>query len=241
VLTSTTTGSSTVTNTYDDADQLTKQVSGSTTTPTYDADGNLTKDATGSYVYDALDRVKSATVGANTFTFVYDAEGNRTVTNKNGTLDRTSRWDLNNPLAQIATETGAAGALLGDYLYNPAGAPQALHSTTGTFYLLHDRQDSVNAVYDSAGKPRGGRQPEAPSPGSAPGDTPAGRTAPSPASVTWITHRSCHGIARSTVLMPSPCDPVPAGPPHHELRSPSSCVFSLLERAASSAAVSPPC
>lgn len=152
-LSTTQAGTTTVTNTYDAADQLTKRVAGSTTTDlTYDADGNLTKDAKGTYVFDAASRVKSATIGADTFTFVYDADGNRTISNKNGALTRTSRWDVNNPLAQIATDTNSTGALLADYNYNPSGTPQALNRTEGVFYLLHDRQESVRAVHDAAGK-----------------------------------------------------------------------------------------
>ncbi|MFD5629974.1 DUF6531 domain-containing protein [Streptomyces sp. NPDC127072] len=152
-LSTTTNGTTAITNTYDAADQLTKRVAGTITTAlTYDADGNLTKDATGTYTYDAASRVKSATIGANSFTFGYDADGNRTTSNKNGTLDRTTRWDVNNPLAQIATETNSTGALIADYNYNPAGIPQAANQSTGVFYLPHDRQDSVRAVYDATGK-----------------------------------------------------------------------------------------
>ncbi|MFG2311941.1 RHS repeat-associated core domain-containing protein [Streptomyces sp. NPDC048566] len=152
-LTTSKTSTTTVTNTFDAADQLTKRVSGSTTTNlTYDTDGNLTKDATGIYTYDAASRIKSATIGANSFTFGYDADGNRTTSNKNGTRDRTTRWDLNNPLAQIATDTNSTGALIADHNYNPTGIPQAVNQTTGVFYLLHDRQNSVRSVNDATGK-----------------------------------------------------------------------------------------
>ncbi|MFB7919207.1 DUF6531 domain-containing protein [Streptomyces sp. NPDC056061] len=151
-LTSSSTGTTTRTNTHDAADQLTKAVEGTTTTDfTYDADGNLTKDATGTYAYDAVGRAKSATIGADTLTFVYDADGNRTLVNKNGTLDRTTRWDINNPLAQIATETSGTDGLIADYEYNATGTVQAQNRTAGSFYMLHDRQDSVRAVHDSTG------------------------------------------------------------------------------------------
>ncbi|MFJ8062948.1 DUF6531 domain-containing protein [Streptomyces sp. NPDC096142] len=147
------TPTSTRTNTYDAADQLTRRVEGTTTVDyTYDADGNLTKDANGTYVSDPLGRLKSATLGANSYTFVNDADGNRTTTNKNGTLARTSRWDVVNPLAQIATETDSTGALIADYQYNPDGIAESQNRTTGTFYMRHDRQNSVTAVYDAAGK-----------------------------------------------------------------------------------------
>ncbi|MHC0433830.1 RHS repeat-associated core domain-containing protein [Streptomyces sp. O3] len=145
-------GKSTTTNTYDAADQLTKSTTGTSTTDfAYDADGNRTKDADGTYAHDALGRIKSATLGEDTFTFIYDADGNRTASHKNGDLARTSRWDVNNPLAQIATDTNAAGDLLADYHYNPHGIAQSMDRADGSFYFLHDRQDSVTSVQDSAG------------------------------------------------------------------------------------------
>ncbi|MFI6084722.1 RHS repeat-associated core domain-containing protein [Streptomyces sp. NPDC051217] len=142
----------TTTNTYDAADQLTKSVTGTTTTDfAYDADGNQTKDAKGTYLYDAASRVKSATVGANTFTFGYDADGNRTTSRTNGALVRTSRWDVNNPLPQIATDTNSTGGLLADYHYSPLGGAAGLSRTEGSFYFQHDRQNSVATVYDAKG------------------------------------------------------------------------------------------
>ncbi|WP_187284637.1 DUF6531 domain-containing protein [Streptomyces sp. uw30] len=152
-LTTSSTSTSTRTNTYDAADQLTKRVEGTTTVDfTYDADGNLTKDASGTYVYDPLGRLKSATLGSDAYAFVNDADGNRTTTNKNGVLSRTSSWDVVNPLAQIATETNSTGALIADYQYNPEGVAESQNRTTGTFYMRHDRQNSITAVYDAAGK-----------------------------------------------------------------------------------------
>ncbi|MEU9654245.1 FG-GAP-like repeat-containing protein [Streptomyces sp. NPDC048110] len=152
-LTTSSTPAGTRTNTYDVADQLIKWVQGTTTADfSYDADGNLAKDGTGTYGYDPLGRLKSATIGANSYTFVNDSDGNRTITNKNGALSRTSRWDVLNPLAQIATETGSTGALIADYQYNPEGMPEAEHRSNGTFYVGRDRQSSVTAVYDSTGK-----------------------------------------------------------------------------------------
>lgn len=152
-LTTSSTPTSTRTNTYDAADQLTKRVEGTATVDfTYDADGNLTKDAAGTYAYDPLGRLKATTLGADSYTFVNDADGNRTVTNKNGALSRTSRWDVINSLAQIATDTNSTGALIADYQYNPEGIAESQNRSTGTFYMRHDRQNSVSAVYDATGK-----------------------------------------------------------------------------------------
>lgn len=63
----------------------------------------------------------------------------------------------------------------------------------------------------------------------------------SPGAVIWITVAICHGNVGSPVLTVQARGRRHAGPPDHELRSPSSCVFSLPERAASSVAVSSPC
>ncbi|MGP3953889.1 DUF6531 domain-containing protein [Streptomyces sp. 7N604] len=151
-LTTSQTSSATTTYTYDAADQLTKTVAGSATTSfTYDADGNQTKDGADTYTYDPVGRVKSATIGADSFTFLYDADGNRTVANKNGALTRTSRWDINNPLPQIATDTNGSGALIADYHVDPSGAARSMDRTNGSFYFTHDRQESVSTVFDGAG------------------------------------------------------------------------------------------
>ncbi|MGW2677544.1 scabin-related ADP-ribosyltransferase [Streptomyces sp. NPDC001436] len=142
-------GSTTTTNTYDAADQLTRSTTGTTVTDyTYDADGNQTKDATSTYVYDPVGRVKSNTVGADTYTFVYDADGNRTAAKKNGTVQRSTQWDVNTPIPRASTELSATGTLLGDYHYGPLGEPQSLDTTTSSFSYLHDRQNSITAVRD---------------------------------------------------------------------------------------------
>nr|WSX54236.1 hypothetical protein OG409_38235 [Streptomyces sp. NBC_00974] len=81
----------------------------------------------------------------------YDSDGNRTTTSKNGTLTGTSRWDINNPLPQLATETNAAGALLAYYQYDPDGTARSMDRTTGKYYFTQDLQKSVSTVYDAAG------------------------------------------------------------------------------------------
>ncbi|MET9362330.1 RHS repeat-associated core domain-containing protein [Streptomyces sp. NPDC006632] len=147
-----TSGTSTTTNTYDAADQLTQSTTGTTvTTLAYDADGNQTKDASGTYAYDAPGRMKSATIGTHTFTFAYDADGNRTSVEKNGTLHRTSQWDVNNGIPRLATERDGAGTLLGDYHYGPQGEPQAFDIYGASFWFRHDPQNSVTSVIDQAG------------------------------------------------------------------------------------------
>ncbi|MFJ1708067.1 hypothetical protein [Kitasatospora sp. NPDC088346] len=89
------------------------------------------------YTYDAAGR-PTTVAGADTFTFTYDADGSRVTTRTNGVLSRTLTWDINNPLPQIATETNATGALIGDYTYNPLGQPQSQHNPGGTYYHHHE-------------------------------------------------------------------------------------------------------
>lgn len=151
-LKSTAGSASTTSYAYDVGDQLLSTTTGTAVTSyTYDADGNQTKDDDGTYAYDPAGRIKSTTIGANSFSFLYDADGNRTTTNKNNALASTSRWDINNDLPQIATDTDAAGALLADYHYDPDGTARSMDRTAGTYYFTQDRQNSTSAVYDAAG------------------------------------------------------------------------------------------
>ncbi|WP_158708944.1 putative adhesin [Streptomyces sp. NRRL S-920] len=146
------TADGTTTYTYDDADQLKSTDTGATTTSYgYDADGNQTKDGANTYAYDPLGRIKSATIGTSAYTFKYDADGNRTAANKNNALIRTSRWDINNPLPQIATDTNGSGALLSDYHFDPDGTARSMDRPDGSFYFTQDRKSSVSTVFDAKG------------------------------------------------------------------------------------------
>lgn len=146
------TSGSTTTYAHDAGDQLTSTTNGTTTTSyTYDADGNQTKDNDGTYAYDPANRLKSAAIGSNTYAFTNDADGNRATVKKNNTLVGTSIWDINNPLPQIATDTGASGARVADYQYDPDGAARSMDRTAGTYYFTQDRRNSASAVYDAAG------------------------------------------------------------------------------------------
>lgn len=152
-LTSAKASGTTTTYEHDEADRLSSAKKGATTTGFgYDADGNQTKDGADTYTYDPLGRVKTAKVGSDAYAFLYDADGNRTVSQKNSKLARTSRWDINNPLPQLATDTDSAGALMADYRYDPDGTARSMDRTKGTFHFTQDRQNSISTVFDSAGK-----------------------------------------------------------------------------------------
>jgi RHS repeat-associated protein len=141
------------TNTYNTADQLSQTLTGRTATAYgYDLDGNQTTAGSTTNTYDPGGRLTTSTTGSTAYAFTYDADGNRATVKKNGTLADTTRWDINNPLPQIATETNATGALIGDYQYNPAGAPQSANTTSSNaFYYLHNQQNSITAVLDGTG------------------------------------------------------------------------------------------
>ncbi|WP_177235315.1 DUF6531 domain-containing protein [Streptomyces sp. MUSC 14] len=147
-------GSSTTTTTYayDAADELTSAATGSATTSyTYDADGNQATAGSTTYRYNAAGQLSGATAGSNTYAYTYDATGNRSTTKTNGSLSRTTNWDINNPLPQIADETNGSGTLIGDYRYDPLGEPQALRTSAGTFYDHHDLSGSITDLTSSAG------------------------------------------------------------------------------------------
>ncbi|MEU9452204.1 DUF6531 domain-containing protein [Streptomyces sp. NPDC048277] len=138
--------------TYDAADELTKTTTGTATTAyTYDADGNETSAGSTTYKYNAANELSGATVGSTTYTYAYDADGNRTTTNTGSALTRTTYWDINNPLPQVADETNGSGTLIADYTYDPIGEPQALHTSAGTYYDHHDPQGSVTDLTSSTG------------------------------------------------------------------------------------------
>ncbi|MEV6583754.1 RHS repeat-associated core domain-containing protein [Streptomyces sp. NPDC051582] len=143
----------TVTNVFDAADQLISTTTGtSVANQSYDADGNLTKDSAGTYSYDALGRTKSKDIGADTYTYIRDADGNPIKTKKNGMPLRAQSWDLNNRIPRLATDfdTLRPGGPE-NYQYGPSGEPQAVNAQDSTFYYLHDRQNSVTSVRDLAG------------------------------------------------------------------------------------------
>ncbi|MEU6176090.1 DUF6531 domain-containing protein [Streptantibioticus parmotrematis] len=151
-----TAGSTTTAYSYDAADQLTQSSDGSTTTTYgYDDDGNTTSTTgpagTTTAVYDAAGRLSQTTTGGATYAFTYDSDGNRVNAAKNGTLDRTTLWDVNNALPQPATETDGAGVLIGDYSYDPLGEPQSQHATSGTSFDHHDWLGSVTDVTSASG------------------------------------------------------------------------------------------
>jgi RHS repeat-associated protein len=146
------TGGVTTNHTYDAADQLTRSATGTTTTSYgYDADGNQVTEGARSLRYDADGRLVGLTSGTSTYAFTNDDAGNRVSTALNGAASRVTRWDVNNPLPQIATETTGSGTLLADYEPDPDGLPQSMHTAAGSFFYHHDWLGSTSDLTSSAG------------------------------------------------------------------------------------------
>ncbi|MFJ8628409.1 DUF6531 domain-containing protein [Kitasatospora sp. NPDC093550] len=151
-LTTTAPNGTKTTNTFDAADQLTTSTTGTaSTTYRYDADGNRTADASGTYTYDPAGRLTGANLPTAALAFTYDADGNRSTTTKNGTPDRTTRWDINGAFPQIATETSTTGAPIATYHTGPDGLPQSMDTPAGSLYFQHDRIGSVTTTTDATG------------------------------------------------------------------------------------------
>ncbi|HEX6467513.1 MAG TPA: DUF6531 domain-containing protein [Streptosporangiaceae bacterium] len=142
---------------YDAADQLTTTTTGGTkTTYGYDDDGNQTSAGGGrSYTYDGANRLTKAvvttTAATTTRTYTYDSLGNRVSASTNGAIDRTTGYDINNPLPQPAYDADSAGHTTADYRYDPLGDPQSEHTPAGTFYDHHDWLGSITDLTNAAG------------------------------------------------------------------------------------------
>ena len=140
--------------TYDAADQLSSTLTGTATTAYgYDADGNQTGDGTNTFSYDAANRLSSLTTPSATYTYGYDADGNRTSAAKTGSGPlRTTVWDPNHDLPQIAAEYGASGTLIAAYQYSPLEQIQSqTNSGSAPFYYHHDQLGSVTDITDATG------------------------------------------------------------------------------------------
>lgn len=171
------TGVSQIDYTYDKTGNTTSRTSASgTTNYTYNADNELATaatgvirqvynyDADGNYIgngsstnqttYDAADQPTSAVLGSTTYDFTDDAQGNLVTTaDASGTV-RTTTWDENATLAQLATQTGADGATASasaDYLYNPLGQTQSATTSSSAYYNLTDWQGGTSDVTNSSG------------------------------------------------------------------------------------------
>jgi RHS repeat-associated protein len=89
--------------------------------------------------------------GTSTYVFTNDDAGNRVTTALNGAVSRVMRWDVNNPLPQLATETTGSAALLADYEPGPDGLPQSMRTAAGSYFYHHDWLGSTSDLTNAAG------------------------------------------------------------------------------------------
>lgn len=102
-------GAGTTKYSYDDADQLTKEVTGSAVKAYgYDAEGNQTKAGADTFTYNLDHTLASAKVGGRSTALSYDAAGLR-VAATTGEDTRTWAWDVSGRLPVLALESGPDG------------------------------------------------------------------------------------------------------------------------------------
>lgn len=138
---------------YDDANQI--QNAGNISY-THDGLGNLNGASNGrSFAFDYANRLTSATIGADSFSFVYDAFGNRISRTKNGTQTK-YLLDLNAGMSNVLAETDASGAVQNYYVHGlgllsritPTGQRYSYHyDTIGNTVAVTDNSGTVTESY----------------------------------------------------------------------------------------------
>ncbi|MFC5824753.1 RHS repeat-associated core domain-containing protein [Nonomuraea insulae] len=174
-----TAGNDLTTYAYDPADQLQRETvvkPGSIVSKDYDYDvnGNQTRAGSDKFTYNLDNSLATATVGANSTAFTYDATGLRlsatttaatttgagTVTGGVVTGTRRWAWDTNGNLPQIAldTATDPAGAVVQSrgFAYGPDDEPLALLTGDTTHAYTHDWLGGVANMLSPSGQVEAG-------------------------------------------------------------------------------------
>jgi RHS repeat-associated protein len=120
----------------------------------YDAAGNMTSDPTDNVTasYDAENRIASASTASGTFTYSYDADGNRV--EKSGGGSGTLYWYMT---PGIVAESDLSGNLKSEYVFfnGERGARKdfnpSTHAATGEFYYFSDHLKPASVITDSSG------------------------------------------------------------------------------------------
>ncbi len=120
-----------------------RTTSGSQTNATYDAKGNLWTFGTSTYLYDAQNRLTSATVSGSTTTFKYDAL-NRQISRTTGATSTYSVWDGWNLLEEYQGTNTVTAA----YLSGPTGVIKDLLANK---YYYQDGSGSTSHLASSSG------------------------------------------------------------------------------------------
>jgi RHS repeat-associated protein len=116
----------------------------------YDIAGNLTSDPTDgdALVYDAENRIATATRSGITTTYTYDADGNRVRKSAGGT--GTLYWYMT---PGIVAESDLAGTLKSEYVFfeGKRVARRDLVAPTGVYYYFSDQLKSASVITDASG------------------------------------------------------------------------------------------
>jgi RHS repeat-associated protein len=117
----------------------------------YDAAGNMTSDPTdgATLVYDAENRIATATKGGVTTTYTYDADGNRVKksTGSTGTL----YWYMS---PGIVAESDLNGVTQSEYVFfggERVARRDGVNGAGGVFYYFSDHLKTASVITDSAG------------------------------------------------------------------------------------------
>lgn len=110
----------------------------------WDGNGNLTGDGQRTYAYDAANRLKATTLGADVTTYAYNGLGDRLEQSVNGTVQR-YMLDLNAGLTQVLSDGAST------YVYGGERIAQFTGDQAG--YFLGDALGSVRQVADASGLP----------------------------------------------------------------------------------------
>lgn len=131
---------------YGDANQI--QSAGSVSY-THDGLGNLNGASNGrSFTYDYANRLMSASVGGDTFSYLYDGFGSRISRTKNG-IQTKYLLDLNAGMSNVLAETDALGAVQNYYIHG-LGLLSRINSSGQRFTYHYDHLGNTVAVTDDS-------------------------------------------------------------------------------------------
>lgn len=136
----------TLTYSYDADDRL---LSDGTVARGYDANGNTISRGSDSFVFDAENRLQTATLSGVSLAYAYDGLGHRLSRNENGTVTRYV-LDLSGPLTQVLAETDGGGNVIASYVYGLGLVARIATDGTATYYH-YDPRGSTVALTDASG------------------------------------------------------------------------------------------
>jgi RHS repeat-associated protein len=115
----------------------------------YDDNGNLTGDETRTFTWDALNRLKSVTIGANTYSWDYNGNGQRMTEKVNGTAAKRWVWSGTDLIAEL----NAAGTSVSKRFYNEGElweTSAVSEPPENKHYYTRDHIGSIRDVVDGA-------------------------------------------------------------------------------------------